>query len=335
MDPEGYRSTQTLPRKLEHRPINSSKINVSIVNNTSKLEQPTQYPSQNTGPAKPARTYKSINRSKSFNVHGLNGTNNPSPIYIEKLNGNFSSSVYKSNPHLNETGQQLKSPSIVNLISRSQRDLTRIDSKEEEKRFNGYIGERRYRPHNASTPSPVNGVYMNGTPDKKVLFLRGLQDRAPELYKTLHGDEEPVRNGYSSPTHNKYSERVRDRERESSLGSKSPITINKDTASIVRRGSSSTEDYSETYKITTKSDNPHRPSITNTVQTFSKKTIPSKDGRAKETFESSEMKSVTTSRYRGEPVQSNLRYVDVNDRGRRGSSGGVIIELRNNSTVRN
>lgn len=46
--------------------MSASTINVSIVNNVKH---------QNTGPAKPARTYKALQRSKSFNVHGLNGTN--------------------------------------------------------------------------------------------------------------------------------------------------------------------------------------------------------------------------------------------------------------------
>ena len=128
-------NAQTLPRKLANgttKPLHASTINVSIVNNVGNGK-----PLANTGPAKPARTYKAINRSKSFNVHTLNGTTDPSPIYIEKLSKNNYSSMYKSNPHLNESSPhhrpphnetplsgQLKSPSIVNLISRSQRDLT-------------------------------------------------------------------------------------------------------------------------------------------------------------------------------------------------------------------
>lgn len=277
--------------------MHSSTINVSIVN--------TVKPTQNTGPAKPTRTYKSLNRSKSFNVHGLNGTNDPHPIYMEKMRKSYGSSMYKSNPHLSEEKSQLKSPSIVNLISRSQRDLTKID---EDRQYNGHTPERRYQSTN----------YMNGgsgVSDKKSLFLKGLQDQAPELYKSLHGDVEPVRNGHG---YNKYVQR----ERESSLGSHSPI--NKDTASIVRRGSSSTEDYSETYKYTTRSEDPERPSVTNTVHSFTKKTLPVRNGRGTETIESSQRKSVTTSRYRGEPM-SNLKYIE--EHGRRGS-GPVVIEVR-------
>lgn len=325
-DPDGYRNVQTLPRKLEHKPLHSSTINVSIVNSV-------QHPAQNTGPAKPARTYKSLNRSKSFNVHGLNGTNDPSPIYMSKLTRNYSNNFYKSNPHVNETAPQLKSPSIVNLVSRSQRDLTKLD---EERKYNGYLTEKRnYHTnginHNNNITTNGNN-YTNGhLYDKRQVFLKGLQDQAPELYKTLHGDEvdHPGRtsNGIYSPF--KYSlDKNGNRERESSLGSRSPITINKDTASIVRRGSSSTDDYSETYKYSTKSGDPYRPSITDTVQSFSKKTLPSRNG-AKETIESSEIKTVTTSRYRGEPM-SNIRYKETTtDRGRRDGSGPVVIEVRN------
>lgn len=127
-------------------------------------------PLHNTGPAKPARTplrsAAAVNRSKSFNVHGLNGSRRPdnaAPIFMEKQQQQqqqqtptvVSASVasvasagqryrpataaqrYRSTPHLHSghqqhsstiggDGLQLKSPSIVNLISRSQRDLTRI-----------------------------------------------------------------------------------------------------------------------------------------------------------------------------------------------------------------
>lgn len=290
-------SSQTLPRKLEHKPLHSSTINVSVINTVQK-------PLANTGPAKPARSYKALNRSKSFNVHGLNGTNDPSPIYIEKVGNRYTNSMYKSNPHLNETGPQLKSPSIVNLISRSTRDLSNLNSREE---YNGHYIEKRYNG---------NHTTADGLPDKKILFLKGLHDRSPELYKALN--EEPLRNGNI----HKY------KERESSLGSRSPVTINKDTASIVRRGSSSTEDYSETFKTVHHSTDPERPGITNTIESYSRKTIPSPDGRVQRTIEQREVKSSSTSRYRGgEP----LKYIDATDRGRRVSNGGVVIELRNNS----
>lgn len=300
-DDQRYRSVQTLPRKLERNPGHSSTINVSIVNTVQNSPNHLSGGYHNdSGPTKPARTYKQLNRSKSFNVHGLNGTNDPSPIYMSKLTrNNYNSSMYKSNPHLTESAVQLKSPSIVNLVSRSQRDLSRIDPHEDNVKFNGdYFSDNRNH----------RGIY-----DKKQVFLKGLQDKAPELYKTLHGDEEMMRY----------------RERESSLGSRSPTTINKDTASIVRRSSSSTNnDYNETYKFTTKSDDPYRPSISNTVQNFSKKTLPLKNGH--QTIESSETKTVTTSRYRGDP-----QYVSkINGTHNRiDSPGPVVIELRSNGRL--
>ncbi|GAB0097062.1 zinc finger CCCH domain-containing protein 13 isoform X1 [Sergentomyia squamirostris] len=222
-------SSQTLPRKLEHRPAHSSTINVSIVNAMA--------PTQNTGPAKPARSYKALNRSKSLNVHTVSDTNG--------INN-------KSNTALN-----LKSPSIVSMISRSQRDL---------------------RPLGATRE----------VESKKSLFLRGLQAQAPELYHTLYGDNEMSPN--HSTNYSRFS--VEKTPRSGDLRTCSPVTINKDTASIVRRGSSSTDDYAETFNYTTRNDDPRKPSVTNTTRKFSKKTVPGKG-----LVESSETKSVTTSRY--------------------------------------
>lgn len=285
--------------------MHSSAINIAIVNHarpttTSTTTTTTHF----NGPAKPARSYKVLNRSKSFNVHGLNGTNDPSPIYLEKLGRDVSQrALYRSNPHLTEEKPQLRSPSIVNLISRSQRDLTKIDENA------GYTnGHGRGRSNGYSNRN--NYYHPNGERRSNSL-LRTTQDRYPVDY------DSPSRSIQT------FRERNLQRERESSLGSRSPVTINKDTASIIRRGSSSTEDYSESYRTTTKSDDPYRPAITNTVHNFSKKTTPMKNGI--ETVESSERKSVTTSRYNGEPT-SNLRYIQ--DRARNGSSP-VVIQVRN------
>lgn len=307
-----YRSAQTLPRKLEHRPIHSSAINIAIVNH-GRTGRPTESSSKTpttgahfNGPAKPARSYKVLNRSKSFNVHGLNGTNDPSPIYLEKIGRDVRDvsqrALYRSNPHLTEDKPQLRSPSIVNLISRSTRDLSKIDE-------NGYSnGHSRSRTNNGYS----NRNYLAGERRSNSL-LRTTQDRYPIEYDS------------PSRTIQNFRERNLQRERESSLGSRSPVTINKDTASIMRRGSSSTEDYSESYRITTKSDDPYRPGLTNTVHNFSKKTTPMKNGF--ETVESSERKSVTTSRFNGEPT-SNIRY--ISDRDRKQSSP-VVIQVRNSS----
>lgn len=331
---ENYRNSQTLPRKLEHhkqKPISQSTINVSIVNNVKNQ------PAQNTGPAKPARTYKALQRSKSFNVHGMNGTNDPSPIYMEKLtNNNYKNhsnghskepesrvitttthhtTIYKSTPHLNDhlAEIKLKSPSIVNLISRSTRDLSQLNGSDHQ-----YI-DRRYN----SSP------FRNGTPDlKKSTFLRGLHDQAPELYKTLHGDEDLTQRNI------KFAERESSGSKASSRSS--PIVGKDSPVGILRRGSNSTdnENYSETFKYQTKSNDPMNPTVTDTVETFSKKTIPSEvDPRTKkETIvERHEIKKVTTSRNFGSPSPTqvpSLKYYDVNHN--KNGNGGVVIELRNN-----
>lgn len=313
--------------------MHSSAINIAIVNNN--VGGPSSSV-QNTGPAKPARSYKSLNRSKSFNVHGLNGTNDPSPIYLERLNRNVSHrALYRSNPHLNEEKPQLRSPSIVNLVSRSQRDLTKIDENPSHN-GNGYGNYMSGSSRDVRRGSSGLGNYnqsRNGYSPIHYTNNIPVDRRAQSLLRTASDN---YRTDFDSPSRNgtiqqyKYGlERNLQRERESSLGSRSPITINKDTAAIIRRESSSTEDYSETYKTTSKSDDPYRPSVTNTVHNFTKKTIPSKLGRGLETIETSERKSVTTSRYRnGEP---NLRYIPQQDKGRK-SSGPVVIEVRNGAS---
>jgi hypothetical protein len=320
---ENYRSSQTLPRKLDHnhkqKPISQSTINVSIVNNVKNQ------PVQNTGPAKPARTYKALQRSKSFNVHGMNGTNDPSPIYMEKLtNNNYKNyanghtqqkespperiitttthhtSIYKSTPHLNGhmNEMKLKSPSIVNLISRSTRDLTQLNGSDHQ-----YI-DRRYNA------SPFN------TDHKRSTFSRnGIED------------EISTRN-------------IKFAERESSgskASSRSSPTVGKDSPiGILRRSSNSTDNdnYCETFKYQTLSNDPVNPTVTDTVETFTKKTIPTVvqvDPRTKKetVVERHEIKKVTTSRNFGSPSPTGLKYYDVNHN-RNGGNGGVVIELRNN-----
>ncbi|XP_075154341.1 chascon isoform X2 [Haematobia irritans] len=239
---QGYRSTQTLPRKLNDQPptvhqyetqtmnINRSnvtgKVQSKVRQQQQQLEQRIAYQpiTQNTGPLKPARTYaKSLNRSKSFSVHAMNGSNDPSPIYMEKLNGNHyngynnnnssnlqSSHAFKSNPHLYSSSKEntvqqtpLKSPSIVNLISRSQRDLTKIGMNEDEsdnygERQTGYTNNRKYYEERKATPPYRAGSYIE------------------DDYK------------YRSPGH--YHLQAK-----SSLDSRGgSVEINKDTASIIR-----------------------------------------------------------------------------------------------------
>lgn len=339
---DNYRNSQTLPRKLEHhksKPISSSTINVSIVNNVKSST-----PTQNTGPAKPARTYKSLQRSKSFNVHGLNGTNDPSPIYMEKLtNNNYKNlangggykdytpssvttttehttrTIYKSTPHLSESPIEvkLKSPSIVNLISRSTRDLSQLNGND----HTSYI-DRRYN-------SPI---YRNATPDRKTHYLKGLSEEEDVPGKNIKFTEKET-----NSTSTKASSRS------------SPVVNGKDPIGILRRGSNSTdnENYSETFKYQTKSNDPLNPTVTNTVETFTKKTIPanvtsivtSKDGKPmkKETVvETHEIKKITSSRnYTPSPTGTNLKYFDMTTTSTpinkyNNSNGGVVIELRNN-----
>jgi hypothetical protein len=317
---DNYRSSQTLPRKLEHhkqKPISQSTINVSIVNNNVK-NTPVH---QNTGPAKPARTYKALQRSKSFNVHGMNGTNDPSPIYMEKLtNNNYKNlsnghhrepesrtittttthhSIYKSTPHLNGnlSEMKLKSPSIVNLISRSTRDLSQLNGNDHHQ----YI-DRRY---NAS----------------------------PFLQKTTL-----LRNGFEDEIGTKNIKFVEHDSSGSKASSRSSPTVGKDSpVGILRRSSNSTDNdnYCETYKYQTLSNDPQNPTVTDTVETFSKKVIPANgvvDPRTKkETIvERHEIKKVTTSRnFNGSsPSPTSLKYYDVNHH--KNGNGGVVIELRNN-----
>lgn len=277
---------------------------------------------QNTGPAKPARTYKALQRSKSFNVHGMNGTNDPSPIYMEKLtNNNYKNlsnghhrepesrvittttthhSIYKSTPHLNGnlSEMKLKSPSIVNLISRSTRDLSQLNGNDHQ-----YI-DRRY----------------NASPFQKTTLLRnGFEDEigTKNIKFVEHDSSGSKASSRSSPT----------------VGKDSPI-------GILRRSSNSTDNdnYCETYKYQTLSNDPQNPTVTDTVETFSKKVIPSTtvavDPRTKkETIvERHEIKKVTTSRNNfnngSSPSPTSLKYYDVNHQ--RNGNGGVVIELRNN-----
>ncbi|XP_037938880.1 uncharacterized protein LOC119672007 isoform X2 [Teleopsis dalmanni] len=244
------RSTQTLPRKLheKHQVLlqqqQRNKTTQRFVNGHHTLGHPEKRSANQSnvqmGPAKPARTYaKALNRSKSFNfnVHGMNGSNDPSPIYIEKLTKNsytsnlHNSHAYKSNPHLFSDSRDirdinssilqsgLKSPSIVNLISRSQKDLTKIDVNDDEELIN----------YGISGPSvPIKRE------DKKQIFLNELQQQSPELYKTLHGnDDNPTRTTSKYTLHSK-----------SSLDCQTlTVELNKDTAGIIRRSSTNNNEY--------------------------------------------------------------------------------------------
>lgn len=343
----------------------SSTINVSIVNKTTPptssigVSQPTVNAS--TGPAKPARTYRSsLLRSKSFNVHADPGRD--------------FNSVYKSNPQLHrldEAPPPLKSPGIVTSISRSTKDISEAIEEEDEfirKPFNSYEGSF------SKSTNHLNGytnsrITSNDT--KKKIFMKGLMDRAPELFKTLHGNEveenrkgspevddrpgrmftsTPLRNGGTTTRVVDYSSSFRSSNTSSPLINgndrvHSPVSGNTSYStsithkpsfrngqevtnrSVIRRGSN--DDYSETVRITSKSDDPLRPSVTNTVKSYTKKVIPAKSGHATETIESRETKTITKSRYRG-GGDHDVKYLD-NGHKYSSRNGGVVIEVRNNS----
>lgn len=222
------------------------------------------------GPAKPARTYKS-NLLRSKSFN------------VQA--GNEYSDQFKSNPQLHrldEHPQPLKSPGIISELNKSSRDVTAEDG------FN----------------------FQSNAEDKRRAFMSNLMNRAPELYKSLHGDEPPQKRliDYSNSFRsNSTNDRISPNFKEVSQNGNT-------TRSVIRRGSD--DDYSETVRITSKSDDPLRPSETNTVKTFSKKIVPTKNGRSKETIESEETKTVVKSRYVGGDV----------DRSR--SPHGVVIEVR-------
>ncbi|CAG4982891.1 unnamed protein product [Parnassius apollo] len=335
------RSAQTLPRKLHDRkekttekPSNNkywnrlaqNKRSTSAINisNNHNVPPPQEvkingYP---PGPAKPARTYKGLNRSKSFAMGAPEQETHPR--YVTGMNRNYST-MYKSNPHLSrldETPEQLKSPGIVSIINRSQRDLADAVSRETERRRDGLFGARYGKT------APTSNGHTNGynksyeETDKKKIFLKGLRERAPDLYQTLHADDESdgsrrsSRYGTPSPH---YKERISEERKiplyktESLNRESSPFVSRLETrvkSPAIRRGSNSSDNFSETYRYTTRSGDPERPSVTDTVETVSKKIVPSRDGRSKEIIESREVNSVTKSRgYKGEPI-SSIKYYD-------------------------
>ncbi|XP_013164931.1 PREDICTED: serine/arginine repetitive matrix protein 2 isoform X2 [Papilio xuthus] len=337
---EYSRSAQTLPRKLHDRKekttekpttnkywnrLSSNKRSTSAINISNNHVPPPQevkingYP---PGPAKPARTYKGLNRSKSFAMGAPEQETHPR--YVTGMNRNYST-MYKSNPHLSkldETPEQLKSPGIVSIINRSQRDLADAVSRETERRRDGLFGARYGKT------APISNGHTNGynksyeETDKKKIFLKGLRERAPDLYQTLHADDESdgsrLSSRYGTPSPH-YKDRISEERKiplyktESLNRESSPFVSRLETrlkSPAIRRGSNSSDNFSETYRYTTRSGDPERPSVTDTVETVSKKIVPSRDGRSKEIIESREVNSVTKSRgYKGEPI-SSVKYYD-------------------------
>ncbi|XP_041979041.1 serine/arginine repetitive matrix protein 2 isoform X2 [Aricia agestis] len=328
------RSAQTLPRKLHERKEkptekqnskywhrltpnkrSTSAINISNKPSTSPERKINGYP---PGPAKPARTYKGLNRSKSFAMGAPEQDTHPR--YVPGVSRNYST-MYKSNPHLSklDENEQLKSPGIVSIINRSQRDLADAVSRETERRRDGLFGAR-YGKTAPLANGHTNGYKYEET-DKKKMFLKGLRERAPELYQTLHAEDESdgsrLSSRYNTPSPH-YKDRISEERRtplyktDSLNRESSPFVSRLETrlkAPANRRESNSSDNYSETYRYTTRSGDPERPSVTDTVETVSKKVIPSRDGRSKEVIESREVNSVTKSRGYKEPVAS-VKYYD-------------------------
>ncbi|XP_028042802.1 serine/arginine repetitive matrix protein 1 isoform X3 [Bombyx mandarina] len=335
------RSVQTLPRKLHDRKEkatekpssnkywhrltpNKRAASAANISNNANATLDVKINGYPPGPAKPARTYKALNRSKSFAMGAPEQQTHPR--YISSMNRNYST-MYKSNPHLSkldETPEQLKSPGIVSIINRSQRDLADAVSRETERRRDGLFGARYGKtvPH---TNGHTNGYSKSfEDTDKKKIFLKGLKERAPELYQTLHADEESdgsrLSSRYGTPSPH-YKERLSE-ERITKTPLYKTESLNRETSPFVsrldsrmkspaiRRGSNSSDNYSETYRYTTRSGDPERPSVTDTVEIVSKKVVPSRDGRTKEIIESREINSVTKSRgFKQEPLPS-VKHVE-------------------------
>lgn len=274
-------------RENDYNGLNNSgsMINVSFAN----------------GPAKPQRTFSkpSLLRSQSFNVR----PDDP---------GNYYSRRSASTLHrLDESPPPLKSPNIVSIVSRSTKDLSAAGVDDGYRSLSGSWASPPGELLTAGGTGTGTGTAYRRDDPKKKMFMKGLLDHAPELYKTLNQDDG-----------RRYSAGKTDRPYSSSGNSSSPTVarhggevINR---SVTRRGSK--DDYTETVRITSKSDDPYRPSVTNTVQNFTKKMVP-RDGRM-ETIESTETKTVTKSRYNGGDTVSKIN-------GGFNGNGGVVIEVRN------
>lgn len=173
---------------LASSPHTGSLVNVSRANNGHSVGSHNgvswEGSAGSAGPAKPARTYRtSLTRSKSFNVQAA-------------------PTAYRSSSQLHrleESPPPLKSPSILASISRSTRDLTDLGDKENVEDLYTKPHARRAADRRLfSSTSHLNGVNgLNGSSSssdpKKKAFMRGLLDRAPELFKTLHPEEERER----------------------------------------------------------------------------------------------------------------------------------------------
>ncbi|CAH2010244.1 unnamed protein product [Acanthoscelides obtectus] len=281
-------------------------VNSSVADNRSSQTLPRHLHKQSDSPSKlGTRSNSTINISIINTPRKLEGPAKPARTYKSNLSRSQSFNVqagletqrnnmYTSNPHLNkleDSGIGLKSPGLISSLNRSHKDLNGDD-----------IYTSRFARNGTSD-------YV----DSKRGFLSSFREKTPEYWKP-NTYSTPVRNGKGYSNGNIYEPPTRLRD------SLSP------SQSIVRRGSSSSTDFSETYHTTTRNDDPVRPSITDTTKSFSKKTIPSKDGKSVETIQSSELKSVTKSHFRGSTPTRN--YYEER-RYNSGTTNPVMIEVRN------
>ncbi|XP_072394305.1 uncharacterized protein chas isoform X3 [Diabrotica undecimpunctata] len=297
--PEERRSQSTLGR--------FSKSTSRLVNGQHHTDERNSQTLPRHLPKQEAPPRPLTNRSNStINVSIINTVSSPrkldGPVKPQRtFKSNLSRSkslnvhggMYASNPALNQP-VGLKSPGLISSLNRSHKD----------------ISEESYTSRFAR-----NGISDHS--ENKKVFLSSLKDRAPELFKTLE-ENESYKNGrsyngdiYEPPT------RLRD----------TKIVSSTPNHSVYRRGSASSTDFSETYHTTTRSDDPHNPTVTNTTKSFSRRTVPSHNGRGLETIQSSETKITKSSHYRGghEPAKKYHEDRWYNSSG----SKPVVIEVRN------
>ncbi|XP_066153463.1 serine/arginine repetitive matrix protein 1 isoform X3 [Euwallacea fornicatus] len=316
------RSSQTLPRHLNKYELpnrlngnnrSNSTINVSIINTVTPPRI------VNEGPAKPARTYKSnLARSKSLIVHGdLDATQTRPTMYTSNSN------IHR----LNDNPSGLKSPGLISSLNRSHKDVNNDD-----------IYTSRFQRNGDSVDSGIRRYpdFSTNKSENKRVYISDIKSSSPDYFKTINGDSDDWRTrSYNTATSRSttrnfngtdvYEPPTRLRDTHITTSAPSP------SHSILRRGSNSSTDFSETYHTTTRNDDPQRPSVTNTVKTISKKTIPGRHGRGLETIESSEVKSITKSHYRnssrGGSPPGGMRYYESERR--YDTSKPVVIEVRN------
>ncbi|XP_047002402.1 uncharacterized protein LOC124619829 isoform X2 [Schistocerca americana] len=340
----GGRIKRSLYAQQKSAAANGSTINVSIINHVTP-----------PGPAKPARTYRSsLARSQSFNVHALSSAPASAPAAPAPLGAALNGGLYKSNPQLHrldESPPPLKSPGILASISRSQRDLSRAADPEPDV-------DRLHRASNftdakfsRSTSNLVSNGGLSPRESKRRVFLQELRERAPELYRTLHASDDVASDLSAEPAPPSRPARAAHRPYRNAAAPRAAAAANLDysssfrssstadspsyrstdkrtplvngsgsTTTVERRRGSGSDDYSETVRITSTVDDPVRPSVINTVQSFTKKTVPLRGGLSTETIESSETTTVTKSRYTPSP-----RLLDGPSSSH---NGGVVIEVR-------